>query len=161
VSWYYGWSGEATAENAVIALEVRDLAQRIADEAVALSAFPRYMDVEFVCDSRHANDPEVAAALELFGRDKVAFTLDFIETPNGLMVFEGGPACSPFGGGHPCSFAGFKPDGRLSTDGVAFKTMLGVLIGDPTTWTGGDPEGCVLSWDEVNDLAHSSVPAPV
>lgn len=158
VSWYYGWSGEASSENAAIALEVRELAQRIADEAVSLSAYPRYMDVEFARDSKHANDPEVAHFLEMFGREKVAFTLDFIETSEGLMVLEGGPACTPFGGGHPCSFAGFKPDGRLRTEGVAFKTMPGILIGDPSTWTSADPEGCVLEWDEVARLSFERVP---
>lgn len=158
VSWYYGWSGEATAENAAIAIEVRDLAQRIADEAVALSALPRYMDVEFARNSPQASEPEAAALLEKFGRDKVAFTLDFIETNEGLMVLEGGPACSPFGGGHPCAFAGFRPNGRMEPLGVAFKTMPGVLIADPATWSGADPEGCIFAWDEVYGMAAAPSP---
>src|SRR3546814_15197909 len=44
VASYYGWCDEATPETARTALEVRALAQRIVDEAMAQPAWPRYAD---------------------------------------------------------------------------------------------------------------------
>lgn len=166
VSWYYGWCGEATPENAAIAMEVRHLAQAIVDEAVKLRAWPRWMDVEFVRLSGNRDllsRPEVSAALEVFGREDVACTLDFIETGEGLALLEGGPPNTPFGGGHPCAFAGVggqpKFGNRTSVRGVAFRTMPHVVLGDPSTWTEGDVEGCILSWEEAEALAVYQ-PAP-
>jgi len=161
VSSYYGWCGEASPENAQIAMEVRDLAQRVADRAMTTAMYPRYMDVEFV---RSNNNPSVKSnaaiqgALDLFGRETVSCTLDFIETKDqGLMLLEGGPANTPFGGGHPCSFAGCggKPKfgNRTVVEGVAFKLMPHVILADPSTWDDGDHSGCILSWDEVEALA--------
>jgi len=160
VSFYYGWCGQATPEDARIALEVRDLAQRVADTASAARAWPRYMDVEFVRFSGNEkllSDPRVSDALEALGRESVACTLDFIETAEGLMLLEGGPANTPFGGGHPCAFAGCGGQPRFGNrtlvDGVAFRSMPHVLIGDPSTWTEGDREGCILTWEEAEALA--------
>lgn len=172
VSSYYSWIGEATPENAAIALDVRRKAQAIADKAVELSMWPRYMDIEFLRSSKSealVGDERVQAALERFGREKVACTLDFIETDSGLKLLEGGPANSPFGGGHPCGFAGCggQPFFGASTEtmGVAFKNMPHVLPGDPKTWIDGDRTDCILSWDEVHDLAsqygnEATSPAP-
>lgn len=162
VSNYYGWCGEVSRENAEIALEVRNLAQRIVDRALETKMFPRYMDVEFARMNEHPKVKENAtmqAALEVFGRETVSCTLDFIETKDrGLMLLEGGPAHTPFGGGHPCSFAGCggKPTfgNRISVEGVAFKLMPQVILADPATWNDGDRTDCILSWDAVNALVN-------
>lgn len=161
VSWYYGWCGEATQENAAIALEVRDLAQRIADQAVALRMHPRLMEVEMMRNNRHPSvtgNEAVQRHLATFGREDVACTLDFIEAKDGgLMLLEGGPANTPFGGGHPCAFAGCggRPvmGNKTVTEGVAFRLMPHVIMADLSTWEDGEREGCVLSWDEVAEMA--------
>jgi hypothetical protein len=162
VSSYYSWIGEATPENAQIALEVRELAQRIADKATELSMWPRYMDIEFIRASANPQVTENQAVqehLELFGREKVAFCIDFIETDDGLMLLEGGPPNTPFGGGHPCGFAGCGGEpfngNKTHTEGVAFRNMPHVLPGDPRTWKDGDRSECILSWGEVERLAKA------
>lgn len=168
VSWYYGWCGTADGENAAIALQVRDLAQAMADKAAAMEAWPRFMDVEFARSSRSPallGNRVIQGALASLGRETVSCTLDFIETADGgLMFLEGGPPNTPFGGGHPCAFAGCggqpKFGVRTLTDGVAFRTMPQVLLGDPATWTDGDRTGCVLTWDEVEELAMQDAPKP-
>lgn len=159
VSFYYGWCGEANKENAIIALEAADLTQRIVDEAARISAFPRYMDIEFMRANRNPDilgNETIQGYLEDFGREKIACTLDFIETKDGLMLLEGGPANSPFGGGHPCAFAGCgglpKLPNRTQTDGIAFRLMPQVILADPKTWIDGDRSGCVLDWGEVEAL---------
>lgn len=163
VSCYYAWCGEVTQENAKVALEVRDLAQKVVDQATKLKAWPRFMDVEFV---RRSNAPsikenqKIQRVLQCFGREVVSCTLDFIETDGGLKLLEGGPPNTPFGGGHPCGFAGSggapKFGNKTITQGVAFKLMPGVLLGDPATWKEADRSGCILSWDEVSELANAS-----
>lgn len=167
VASYYGWCGSVTEENARIALQVRQMAQEIVDKAVEIEAWPRYMDVEFVRASKNphlAENAAVQAALKLFDRESVSCTLDFIETAeHGLMLLEGGPANTPFGGGHPCAFAGCGGQPRFGnktqTEGVAFRTMPHVLLGDPSTWDDGDRADCILDWHEVAQLAFAS-PAP-
>ena len=160
VSSYYSWIGEATAENAAIALQVREEAQKIVDKALELSMWPRFMDLEFVRLSQAPSirgSEEIQGALALFGREKVGCTLDFIETDEGIMLLEGGPPNTPFGGGHPCGFAGCggspRFGNRTDVHGVAFRNMNHVIIGDPSTWADGDREGCILTWDEVRALA--------
>lgn len=146
VASYYGWCGSATPENARVALAVRSLAQRVVDEAARQRAVPVYMPVEWVRMS-----PSRPAWLEQrFPKGSVNCTLDFIEVEGqGLMLLEGGPAFHYLaGGGHPCAFAGVE-----RPDGVAFRTMPGVLLGDPGTWRETDREGCVLDWDAVAALA--------
>jgi hypothetical protein len=159
VSFYYSWTGEVTPENARVALEVADLAQKVIDVATREKMHPRFLDVEFMRIGKIANDPEVKAGLDHFGRDKVACTLDFIETKQGIMLLEGGPGHTIAGGGHPCGFAGCggrpKFPKRVETVGVAFKNMDHVLIGDPKTWEDGNRDGCILSFDEVRELARS------
>ncbi len=160
VSSYYSWIGEATPENAVIALQVRAEAQKIVDKAVELSMWPRFMDVEFVRISESAairDNPVLQEALDLFGPEKVGCTLDFIETDDGLVLLEGGPPNTPLGGGHPCGFAGCggspRFGNRTDVHGVAFRNMAHVIVGDPETWTDGDRDGCILTWEEVATLA--------
>lgn len=162
VSAYYSWIGEATPENAAIALEVRQLAQRIVDKATELSMIPRFMDLEFVRLSQAPavrENESAQEALELFGREKIACTLDFIETDEGLMLLEGGPPNTPFGGGHPCGFAGCggQPFHGAKTEvtGVAFRNMDHVIVGDPATWTEGDRAGCILTWEETTSLVST------
>lgn len=156
VSSYYAWVEEPTPETARIACEVRDLAQKMVDAAIAQKLEPRYADVE------HARrNPEVEQMLEDkgFGRGTFSCTIDFIETKNGIMMLEAGPGHTPVGGGHACGFAGVsgKPlyGNAMDTTGVAFRHMPHVLIGEPATWTEGDKTGCILDWDEVEKLANN------
>jgi len=157
VSAYYGWCGEITAENARKALEAADLAQKIVDEALRQKAWPRFMDIEFARNNDHPdikNNPLVQANLEKFGREKIACTLDFIETSNGMMLLEGGPAASPFGGGHVCAFAGTGGPPRLmrhvaEINGIAFKTMPHINLADMKTWVDGVRDDSILTFDEV------------
>lgn len=135
----------------------REQAQAVVDTATRLRAWPRSMDIEFIRAGKAMEEPKIARMLETFGRDTVSCTLDFIETGEGLMLLEGGPACSPFGGGHPCAFAGCGGQPRhgnmIDVHGVAFKLMDHFLMGDPRTWTDGDRTDRVLSWDDVQELA--------
>jgi hypothetical protein len=166
VSSYYSWIGEVSVENAIIAIRVRELAQDVANKAMELGMWPRFMDIEFLRTSTNpaiADNVEVSGMLDHFGRDKVAFTLDFIETDEGLKLLEGGPPNTPFGGGHPCGFAGCggqpKFGNKTETFGVAFRNMHHVLPGDPKTWEDGDRTDCVLSWDEVYALSMNKSPS--
>jgi len=169
VSSYYAWCGSPTPENAKIALEVRALAQKIADKAAELKAWPRYMDIEFVREADNPtirNNVQIQEVLQILGRETVSCTLDFIETAEGLMLLEGGPPNTPFGGGHPCGFAGCgglpKFGNKTQTHGVAFRLMPHVLLGDPSTWDDGDRSDCILSWEEVADLSlrEENIPSP-
>lgn len=167
VSSYYSWIGEATPENARIAVAVRGKAQAIADKASELGMWPRYMDIEFLrlaTSPAITEDPRVQEGLKRFGRNAVACTLDFIETEEGLKLLEGGPANTPFGGGHPCGFAGCGGEPFLGnttqTSGVAFRNMPHVLPGDPRTWKDGDRSGCILTWEEVAALAAAPSAGP-
>ena len=149
VSVYYPWSGSVTPENAAMALEVRDLAQRIATLGSTLDFEPVFMDHEF---ARNAKGPQPEAFRERFPRGTFSCSLDFIETDEGPVLLEGGPACTPIGGGHPCGFAGLdKPEG------VAMKTMPGINIAEPKTWRQTEivREGSILTWDEVEALAST------
>ena len=160
VSSYYSWIGEANAANALAALDVAEKAQAIADKAAEIGMLPRFMDLEYLRKNRNPEvlaDGRIASLLDRFGRDKVACTLDFIETEDGLKLLEGGPPNTPVGGGHPCGFAGCgglpSRGSGTETVGVAFRNMPHVLPGDPKTWTDGDRTGCVLSWEDVQLLA--------
>lgn len=161
VASYYAWTGKTTPLNARMALEVRDLAQRIVDEAVRQRAWPRFMDVELARDNPKLKQmhPEVAAAIEgPFGRETVAGSLDFMEVKGqGLMLLEGGPGHTPLGGAHPCAFAGTGGPPRFGQPsdvrGVALQLIDGVSLADPKTWNDGDRHGRILSWDEAAVLA--------
>lgn len=167
VSYYYSWSGEAGPTDARMALEVRERASRIAAAARDLGMWPRYMDIEFLRRStspRVAKDRSLQAYLDLFGAEKVACTLDFIETDQGPVLLEGGPANTPFGGGHPCGFAGCGGPptfgNRTETRGVALRNMPHVLVGDPKTWTEGNREGAIFTWEQAEALAAQWETAP-
>lgn len=159
VSSYYGWSDTANPHSARQALLVRERAQRLADLVSSLNLWPRYLDLELARTGKLArSDSSLATVLdERFGRRSVCCTLDFIETAEGPMFLEAGPGVTPFGGGHPCAFAGVMiPElgtvSRLS--GVAFRTMDHVLMADPSTWRDGDRTDCILTWEEVMALAE-------
>lgn len=157
ISSYYCWTEIPSPFNARVALQVRDLAQRIVDTAIAQGLEPRYAEVE-----HGRRNPELAQMLEDqgFGVGTFSATLDFIETADGLMLLEAGPGNTPLGGGHPCGFAGTSGQPRLGnlmqTEGVAFRHMPHVLIGEPKTWADGDRTGCILGWAEVEALASTS-----
>jgi hypothetical protein len=158
VARYYGWAGnEPTPEDARMALEAARLAQPIADEAVRQGAYPRYGDIELA-----RRNEKLAACLADFPRDGVACCLDFIETAQGMLLLEGGPACSPIGGAHCCAFAGAngRPTigNKLDTRGVAFRVMPGVQIAEPSTWRETDRRGCILTWEEARRLAEKENP---
>src|SRR3546814_3911814 len=105
----------ATPETARTALEVRALAQRIVDEAMAQQAWPRYADIELARNADWIEEgSDLRQALDTqFARCTVSGPLDFIDTDHGPMLLEAGPPVSPFGGGHPCAFAG---PGRQRSD---------------------------------------------
>lgn len=161
VASYYAWCGAATPENAAMALEAADLAQRIVDAAKGQGLSSRWMDLEILRDGaspRALANPKIRDALDRFPRDGVNCTLDFLEVSGqGLMLLEGGPAHTPIGGGHPCAFAGFqaKPGAGAAsvTEGVALRLMDHVTLADPGTWSHGDVADRILTWDEARDLA--------
>ncbi|MFZ3482077.1 hypothetical protein [Sphingomonas sp. 3-13AW] len=158
VAFYYAFSGEMTPENARMAIQVRDVAQRLVDGMTAQKLWPRFMKTEL---ARRNPAPEMQAALEGFGREAVSCSLDFIETDDGLLLLEGGPPNLPFGGAHVCAFAGNglkkgRFDGRQmarSTYGVAFRTMPHINMMEPSTWYDGDHRGSISTWAEVEELA--------
>jgi hypothetical protein len=161
VASYYPWVGEATPENAAKALEAVALAERMADVMAELQLAPRLMDAEILrwkSGKKSAESARTAGILERFPRDGINCTLDFIETVDGMMLLEGGPAHMPIGGGHPCAFAGHQvsPSKGLGAkcEGVALKLMDHVSLADPKTWRHGDTTGCILSWEEAEDLAR-------
>lgn len=153
VGFYYAWCGELSQESAAAAIAVRDLAQRIVDEATRLRAFPLYLDTEIARRGKFLQEKLNAR----FPRDRVACTLDFIETESGPLLLEGGPPYNPFvGGGHPTAFAGF-PD---PFEGVAFRCMPGISLAEPKTWREKrNPAGSVLSWADVEALAAEPTPS--
>ena len=160
VASYYGWADQASPESARNALAVRDLAQRMVDEAMSLGAFPRYWDIERRRRDARFGDVEgyMDALNSDWGRETVSCTLDFIETNDGPLFLEGGPSVSPAGGGHPCAFAGAVSalQGSLpSCEGVAFRAPAGVLVGDPATWDNEFPDLSDVHWDwsRVEELA--------
>jgi hypothetical protein len=159
VASYYGWADSPTPHSARIALRVRDLAQRIVDEAVAQRAWPRAWEIERRRDEPTLDSvPGLVEALPTrWGRETVACTIDFIETDDGPIVLEAGPAVSPFGPGHPCAAAG-RVSARCRVhqfEGVAFRVPSDVILADPATWDGDHPdiEDAHWSWERVEALA--------
>jgi hypothetical protein len=154
VGFYYGWCGDSSPASAVAALQIRDLAQRIVDQAARQRAIPLYLDTEIA-----RNGEAFREALEpRFSRDRIACTLDFIETAEGPLLLEGGPPFNPYiGGGHPTAFAGATDP----IDGVAFRCMPGISLAEPKTWRGThDRSGVVLNWEETERLAAEATPGP-
>lgn len=159
VAAYYAWTGRATPLNAQKALEAAALAQRIVDAGTALSLRPVMMDLLIAQRQQAAGSTLPAPHQEALVRFGTGFscTLDFLETEEGLVFLEGGPAHTPIGGGHPCAFAGVgrAGPGTSSTTGVALGLMDHVVLADPRTWVDGDHTGKILSWDEARALAHT------
>lgn len=161
VAAYYAWAGAATPKNAAMAIEAAEMAQKIVDLAQARGLASRWMDLEILRDGASEAalaNPKIRSALTRFPRDAINCTLDFLEVEGqGLMLLEGGPAHTPLGGGHPCAFAGFQVSpgqGAASdTTGVALKLMGHVILADPATWSHGQTEGHILSWEEARALA--------
>ena len=163
VANYYGWNGAASPMTARIAIEVRRLAQLVADEAVRQGAFPQILDHEMHrASNARDREPRLGPILDRWAPDKVGFTLDFLEGPDGLVLLEGGPAHTELGGGHCCAFAGAAGQpimGRpIFTQGVAFRIMDHVSMGDMKTWHDGDRTGRILPWAEVEALAARRLP---
>src|SRR3546814_13406260 len=96
---------------------------------MAQQAWPRYAYIELARNADWIEEgSDLRQALDTqFARCTVSGTLDFIETDHGPMFLEAGPPVSPFGGGHPCAFAGAGVQGNLGTvpeiSGVAFRIM--------------------------------------
>lgn len=158
VANYYGWLGQANPQEAQKALEVRDLAQRMADVMTRQGLLPRFMDHEMI-----RGNPEIAELLAPYGRDMVGCALDFIETDQGMMLLEGGPPHTAMGGGHCCAFAGTNgapmQGNAMDVEGVAFRLLDDVVLADMATWEKGrraDRTGRILTWDEVEVLASKA-----
>ena len=159
VANYYGWVGETSPESARQAILVRKAAQKMVNVALAQGLEPRSMNT--VISSLNENMLELLKACK--GENgRFSVTLDFIETDEGILFLEGGPASNQIGGGHPCAFAGDHnmvetPSGDkvrvLNLEGVAFKTMPDVLMADPTSWVPSEKNGCILTWEDVQILA--------
>lgn len=166
VSNYYGWAGEGpTAENAWRATEAAMLTQRLIDHMQAGGLRGAFMDTVLAREIG-AERPDVAIAFEPWDADGFHATIDFIETEQGMMLLEAGPAHAPGGGGHPCAFAGQdmapKDPARCVApcEGVAFLPMPHVHLGDPSTWRAGDPTDCILDWPATLELAVAHAPLP-
>lgn len=170
VSSYYGWIGEATPENAAKALEAVEMATLMMDVARGLKLAPRLMDVELTRRQIDQSTPENAPPdlekaqrlMKKYPRDGISATLDFIETDQGMMLLEGGPGHTAFGGGHPCAFAGYGVEGKPSPiarcEGVALRIMDHICLGDPSTWVDGERTDRILTWDEARELAADYAP---
>ena len=144
VSYYYPWAGEAQPLDAYMATHVREAAQAIADAGVQMGAEPALFELEMA----RIKHPEFGPRgfEERFPRHGFSGTVDFLETDHGLVVLEGGPPCTPFGGAHPC---GFLPvvSKTLKIEGVALRIPDGVHMMEPSTWN-VDLTGSILSWEE-------------
>lgn len=162
VSAYYPWASKATREDARSALAARDLAARMLAEMKAIGAIPRYMDLEFGRRAAAAHgEAELSARLEeRWPADGIHCTLDFLETKDGLVLLEGGPGTTPFGGGHVCGFAGQSGPpligAELATEGVALALLDGVSLIDMKSWQPSDPKGRILTFAEAEALAASN-----
>lgn len=156
VASYYSWIGEVTPENASRAIEAADLAARIVDAARGIGAAPRFTDLE-IFRAQRSDDMEVRKFLDGFPRDGVSCTLDFMETPDGMVLLEGGPPHSPVGGGFPCAFAGhgmWRETGLFcDCSGVALAMRPDINLAEPGSWPFDASTDGVLGWDEAADLA--------
>jgi hypothetical protein len=152
VSSYYCWAGQATPEAAKFALEAVTLTEKIIAKAAERMITPVFMPIEFMRLS-----PKYDENFPDYPPDTLSFTLDFLETAQGLMVLEGGPLWHPRGGAHPCGFAGISPQG------VALTSMPDVNLADPKTWRETDRTGAIFTWEAAKTLANQAsraVPTP-
>lgn len=150
VAAYYGWAGDVSPIAATNALKVRELAGRIVAEAARQGAIPLYPAME-ILRLRSVAHPRIAEILARFKPDRIDCTIDFLETEDGPIMLEAGPAHypAPIGGGHPCAFAGAR-----KIEGVAYRCPDGVLIADPATWhQPANISNAILSWEATAELA--------
>lgn len=102
--------------------EALRLAQKMADTATAIGCIPEFLDM-----------PRLRRRSEEFREQMpegaVNAALDFIETPDGMLLIEGGP-----GHAHPCAFAG-----TLWPEGKAFRLKDGIDITNPKSWNTPTP----------------------
>ncbi len=124
VASYYCWAdipGDETDRAA--AEEALRLGQKIADTATEAGCIPEFLD--FIPMRRR-----FAEIRENLPEGTINATLDFIETDDGLMLIEGGPAYAPGGrGAHPCAALG-----QRWPEGIFYRLADGVDIIDPSTW---------------------------
>lgn len=151
VANYYGWTGEGpTGENAWNAIRSAALAQRMADQVSGIGLAGSFMDHVFI---RSGGNPDALAVLnQEWPEDRLHATLDFYESQDGLKFLEAGPGHMPGGGGHPCAFAGQGCEAGnviARCEGVAYRNMPHVHLGEPKTWIDGDPEGSIEGWTEA------------
>lgn len=163
VANYYGWTGEgASAENAWNAIEAAAAAQQIVDLAEDRNLAGIFMEQVFLRKTR--KHEEVADLLDRnWPEDRMHCTLDFLETKDGLRFLEAGPGHLPGGGGHPCAFAGQGIDQNdplsiSSCEGVAYKNMPHVHLGEVSTWVNGDADGCIESWVQAAERGFEYAP---
>ena len=158
VAFYYGWAGKADAENARKAFEAKRSAEKIIAAGKRRRMQPRMMDIEIIkwhLQQGATPSPKALQAVTRFG-DGFCGTLDFVETNQGMTLLEGGPGHTPVGGGHPCAFAGTTDGGQSQAQGVALKLMAHISLAEPGTWTDGDRNGHILTWNEARTLASYS-----
>lgn len=159
VSSYYPWTEAATPEACHFAFEAVAQAEKILAEAKNMRIETRLMDIELARSAKHKAIKEIA---DQFPRDDLSFTLDFMETDEGLTLLEGGPGFTPIGGAFPCGFMGHgMATGKVSDckiEGVAIRHMKHVHLAEPSTWKDGDRAGCILSWDQARALADAYEP---
>ncbi len=157
VSSYYPWVETVSPESCYFAFKAVEQAKKMIAAAKSMQIQTRLMDIEFLRTSKH---PEGMKVTERFPLDDLSCTLDFIETDQGLMLLEGGPAHTPVGGAFPCGFmgAGMTRQDGCDLTGVAIRHMDHVHLGEPSTWKDGDRAGCILTWQEASELADRYVP---
>lgn len=160
VSSYYPWTEAATPEACHFSLEAVAQAEKILAEAKKMRIQTRFMDIEL---SRSSKNKEMKEVADRFPRDDLSFTLDFMETEEGLTLLEGGPGFTPIGGAFPCGFVGHgmtQKHGLIDCkiEGVAIRQMDHIHLAEPSTWKDGDRAGCILSWDQARALADAYEP---
>ncbi|SOC26099.1 hypothetical protein [Thalassospira xiamenensis] len=150
VANYYGWTDAMSPESAKMALEAKALAERIIDVAQHRSAVPVHPDFEV----QTLNAERKTLLRERFPEGSFNCTLDFIESENGLLLLEGGPAFHPkMGGGHPCAFLG-----RNRPEGVCFQMGPNIHPLVPCTWTEENAASSViLTFEEAARVGLSSI----
>lgn len=155
VAYYYAWAGEATALDAWVALRVREAAQAVSDAGMAMGAQPRLFDLEQA--RKHPHFAERGFD-ERWPEGSFSGVMDFLETREGLVLLEGGPPFSPFGGAHPCAFLPSSAKTHR-VEGVALRVPQGVHMMEPSTWD-TDLTGSLFTWDEAEELARTAFPSP-
>lgn len=152
VSSYYSWAGGTAPEDAAAALRAAELSRRIVAAAESRGQVAEWMPLESLRLNPSAAAQDVCAR---FPEGRLSCTLDFMETDEGMLLLEGGPAYTPMGGGFPCAFAG-----RVHPRGVALRPPEGVDLTNPATWRAAEGGSGILSWAEAEALAFGRGPEP-